>query len=76
MELVNKEKYLKEIKSELVSKERKILSKIVVGKEIFDGVIEKMVEYERNQKGLYGKRKLISVKKVEFKKKIVFVDEI
>lgn len=48
MELVNKEKYLKEIKSELVSKERKILSKIVVGKEIFDGVIEKMVEYERN----------------------------
>lgn len=55
MELVNKEKYLKEIKSELVSKERKILSKIVVGKEIFDGVIEKMVEYERNQKGLYEK---------------------
>lgn len=41
MELVNKEKHLKEVKSESVSKERKTLSKIVAGKEISDGVIKK-----------------------------------
>lgn len=40
-----------------------------------DGVIEKMVEHEINQKGSHGKRKSTSVKKAEPKKKIVFVDE-
>lgn len=73
MELVNKEKHLKEIKP--LSKERKTLSKIVAGKEISDGVIEKMVEHERNQKGSHGKRKSTCVKKAEPKKKIFFVDE-
>uniref|UniRef100_A0A8W8L0Q1 Uncharacterized protein n=1 Tax=Magallana gigas TaxID=29159 RepID=A0A8W8L0Q1_MAGGI len=57
MELVKKEKHLKEIKSESVSKERKPLSKIVAGKEISDGVIEKMVEHERNQKGSHEPKK-------------------
>lgn len=50
IELLNKEKHLKEIKSESVIKERKTLSKIVAGREISNGVIEKMVEHERNQK--------------------------
>lgn len=56
MELVNKEKHLKDVKSDSVRKERKTLSKIVAGKEISDGVIEKMVEHERIQKGSHGEK--------------------
>lgn len=58
IELVNREKHLKEIKSESVSKERKTLSKIVAGKNISDEVIKKwwsMEEIRKNHMGKKGK---------------------
>ena len=74
-ELSNKEKHLKDVKSDLVRKERKTMSKIVAGKEISDGVVEKMVEHEKSQKGSHGGKKTTSARKSKPKKEIAFIDD-